>query len=224
MDRQPPHPLADAILIAIPDFCVCYHGRKNLNGDKIDVDKFGRPPSYEIFPSILRMLCASSPESVRKCQQPSTGKQEQGTLRGGGGFVWGQFRRGEFRRTSKFGAGQSDTGNFDTPNLWFLVDNHVKLWQASSEIKKRRHLQGRWTSSWHSLRGSSPAGLIRNNTWLPPPLTRHKELEIPQIVQKNSAGKISHQTEKRKFPHEIPPPVCQNFPSFLRSSTKNFRP
>ena len=33
-------------------------GGGNLAEDKIDVDKFGSPPSYQIFPSILRMLCA----------------------------------------------------------------------------------------------------------------------------------------------------------------------
>ena len=33
--------------------------------------------------------------------------------------------RGKFRRTSSFGAGPSDTGNFNTPNPWFLVDNQL---------------------------------------------------------------------------------------------------
>ena len=37
-------------------------------------------------------------------------------------------------------------------SLW--TTGGVRFWQASSEIKKRRHLQRRWTSSWHSLRGS----------------------------------------------------------------------
>ena len=46
----------------------------------------------------------------------------------GGNFVWGQFwqgkfREGKFRHTSHFGAGPSDTGNFNTPNPWLLVDN-----------------------------------------------------------------------------------------------------
>ena len=35
------------------------------------------------------------------------------------------FVRGNFRHTSSFGAGPSDTGNFDTPSLWFLVDNRL---------------------------------------------------------------------------------------------------
>ena len=35
-----------------------YHQGKCLDWDKIDVDKFGIPPSYQIFPSISRMLCA----------------------------------------------------------------------------------------------------------------------------------------------------------------------
>ena len=35
-----------------------YHQRKQLDQDKIDVDKFGSPPLYQIFPSILRMPCA----------------------------------------------------------------------------------------------------------------------------------------------------------------------
>ena len=29
-----------------------------LEGEKIDVDKFGSHPSYQMFPSSLRMLCA----------------------------------------------------------------------------------------------------------------------------------------------------------------------
>ena len=36
-----------------------YHRRKILDGDKIDVDKFGSPTSSQIFPSMLRMLCAN---------------------------------------------------------------------------------------------------------------------------------------------------------------------
>ena len=45
---------------------------------------------------------------------------------GGGGALSGDnFGRGKFRHTN-FGAGPSDTGNFDTPNPWFLV----KLWPA----------------------------------------------------------------------------------------------
>ena len=40
-----------------------------------------------------------------------------------GGFSSGDsFVRRKFLHTSNFGAGPSDMGNFDTPNLWSLVD------------------------------------------------------------------------------------------------------
>ena len=48
---------------------VIYHRGKFLERDKFDVDKFGSPTSYQIFPSILRMRCV-------KGQQPSRGHQE----------------------------------------------------------------------------------------------------------------------------------------------------
>ena len=35
------------------------------------------------------------------------------------------FVRGKFRHTSNFGGEPSDTGNFDTPNSWFLVENQL---------------------------------------------------------------------------------------------------
>ena len=35
-----------------------YQDRKKLDQEKIDVGKFGCPPSCQIFPSMLRMLCA----------------------------------------------------------------------------------------------------------------------------------------------------------------------
>ena len=46
-----------------------HHRGKILERDKFDVDKFGSPTSYQIFPSILRMRCV-------KGQQPSRGHQE----------------------------------------------------------------------------------------------------------------------------------------------------
>ena len=46
-----------------------YHRGKFLERDKFDVDKFGSPTSYQIFPSILRTRCV-------KGQQPSRGHQE----------------------------------------------------------------------------------------------------------------------------------------------------
>ena len=46
-----------------------YHRGKFLERDKFDVDKFGSPTSYQIFPSILRMRCV-------KGQPPSRGHQE----------------------------------------------------------------------------------------------------------------------------------------------------
>ena len=46
-----------------------YHRGNILERDKFDVDKFGSPTSYQIFPSILRMRCV-------KGQQPSRGHQE----------------------------------------------------------------------------------------------------------------------------------------------------
>jgi hypothetical protein len=46
-----------------------YHRGELLERDKCDVDKFGSPTSYEIFPSILRMRSD-------KGQQPSRGHQE----------------------------------------------------------------------------------------------------------------------------------------------------
>ena len=37
----------------------CYYwGREILDKEKMDVDKFGSPPSWQMFPSVLRMLCA----------------------------------------------------------------------------------------------------------------------------------------------------------------------
>ena len=49
--------------------CLSYHWGEILERDKFDVDKFGSPTSYQIFPSILRMRCA-------KGQQPSRAHQE----------------------------------------------------------------------------------------------------------------------------------------------------
>ena len=40
-------------------------------------------------------------------------------------FSGKNFVRGNFRRNSNFGEGPSDTGSFDTPNPWFLVDNQL---------------------------------------------------------------------------------------------------
>ena len=50
-------------------FARLYHQGKILERDKFDVDKFGSPTSYQIFPSILRMRCV-------KGRQPSRGHQE----------------------------------------------------------------------------------------------------------------------------------------------------
>ena len=50
-----------------------YHWGTNLGEDKVDVDKFGSPPSYQIFPSRLRMLCA-------KMCAPDTGCKEGGVV------------------------------------------------------------------------------------------------------------------------------------------------
>ena len=78
---------------------VKYYRGKILERDKFDVDKFGSPTSYQIFPSILRMRCVKmcAPhmgcrrggfsarcmqcecdhlEAIRKYQQPSRGHQE----------------------------------------------------------------------------------------------------------------------------------------------------
>ena len=71
-----------------------YRGGNNLGGDKFDVDKFGSPTSYQIFPSSLTMRCvklcapgmgcrrspsrniSNHPEPIKKYQQPSRGHQE----------------------------------------------------------------------------------------------------------------------------------------------------
>ena len=44
-----------------------YRGGGDLERDKFDVDKFGSPTWYQIFPSIFRMQCVSNhPEATRK--------------------------------------------------------------------------------------------------------------------------------------------------------------
>ena len=60
-------------------------------GERVDVDKFGSRPSYQISPSILRMLCAKmcaqeiaatidSPQGNNMSHPKPTRKQQQGTL------------------------------------------------------------------------------------------------------------------------------------------------
>ena len=44
-------------------------GRGELGGEQIDLDKFRSPPSYQIFPSILRILCAMLCTSNTGCRE-----------------------------------------------------------------------------------------------------------------------------------------------------------
>ena len=44
-------------------------GGGGLGGEKIDVDKFGSHPSYQTFPSILRILCAMLCTSNTGCKE-----------------------------------------------------------------------------------------------------------------------------------------------------------
>ena len=96
-----------------------------------------------------------------------------------------QCRRGEnfvggnFRHTSNFGAGPPDT-----PNPWFLVDNQLCETLAGPNFERYQQNINKKSVRQTDCRQQN------NNTWLPPPLRMHKEQEVPQITQKNCAGKI----------------------------------
>ena len=52
-----------------PPCQVAYQSGKTLGVEKIDLDKFRSPPSYQIFPSILRILCAMLCTSNTGCRE-----------------------------------------------------------------------------------------------------------------------------------------------------------
>ena len=110
---------------------------------------------------------------------------------GGGGVVWGQFRR-----TSDFGAGPSDAGNFNAPPLskkkkkaaLFPLDPGPQTSSTTTNFPLPSAQDGP-TRRTDGL----PTDKQRNNTGPPPPGRMHKEQEVPQMEQENFGTKLKNE-------------------------------
>ena len=141
--------------------------------------------------------------------QPKVCKAYQG---GGGGISAGdEFVRGKFRHTFNFGAGPSDTGNFNIPNPWLLVDNelcdplvgpHFEHYQLTRDTKttSRPRLALQTEGGTSSTEDAQRAG------------------SAPDCGAKFCGETCRQRTEERKFaktsspndpPPPTPPPACK---------------
>ena len=83
--------------------------------------------------------------------------------------------RGKFRHTSNFGAGSPDTGNFNSPNPWFLVDNQSCETLADPNLEQYQFIRDKQKEQglgWISILKEALA-----------PRRMHTEQQMPQIVR-----------------------------------------
>ena len=162
----------------------------------------------------MAQLCGVSPYHIREAERKGRhcenawadrhrgdGGTSSGDKFGGENFVWEKFRH-----TPSFGAGPSDTGNFDIPKPWFLEHNQLCETLAaqisnntnSSEIKKKKEQKGPGLLSIlkEALARGQPTTVQQ---YLATTATEDAQRagSAPNCAKKfRGGGKFRHQTEK----------------------------
>ena len=124
---------------------------------------------------------------------------------GGGGLRLGTISAGKIQQGE----------NFDTPPI--LVQGHLTwetstpptldpLWKVSCvklwPVKFTLYLLGPLLTNCLKILYQGSIFIVPQSGWT---IKMHKEQEEPQLAQNISWEKFRHQTEKRKFPHELVP-------------------